>query len=132
MRKQLPNFVTIKSQLAAMAGVALLTALFAESQAQAAPLAGALRQLKPHQTEGALVRVGAKVIRERRALDRYGYHHLRFRNAGEFAGYGYTDLDDSYEGDEYYPPQPHYFSHRYNWYPPLATFRYADGPWYAW
>jgi hypothetical protein len=131
MIKQLPNFLTIKSNLAALAGVAFLTATFAGSQAQPAPLAGVSRQLDSHKVSGDVVPVGGLKYRNRRALDRYGYH-FRFRYTGSFPHYRYMVIDDAYRGDDYLPPQPRYFSHRYNWYPPTATFRHADGPWYAW
>ena len=132
MIKQLPAFSTIKCNLAALVGVVLLTALFAGSQARSAPLAGVSRQLESHQASGDLVPVGGLKYRNRRALDRYGSHHFRFRYTGDFPHYRYSTFEEADEGDDYYPPQPRYFSHRYNWYPPTATFRYADPLWYAW
>ena len=131
MIKHGPDF-SIRTKRAALAGNVLLALLLPTSQAQPAPLAGAVRQLKPHQIKGALVPVGTKVFRDRQAVAQYRHHQFRFRYAGAFPGYRYGVLDDNYDGADYYPPQPHYFSHRYNWYPPLATFRYPDGPWYAW
>jgi hypothetical protein len=132
MVQQHREFATLTSRLAALAAVALLAALFAGSQAQSASLAGVSRQLASYQAHGDLVPVGGVKYRDHRALDQYGYHHFRFRYTGDFPRYRYLTFDEAYEGDDYYPPQPHYFSHRYNWYPPTATFRYADGPWYAW
>jgi hypothetical protein len=132
MVKHFPAFVLLKSKIAAFAAVALLTALFPTGQLHSAPLAGSPPQLKLHQAEGVFVLIGTKAFHERRALNRYGYHRVRFRYAGTFPGYRYTVLNGNYEDSDYYPPQPHYFSHRYNWWPPLATFRYPDGPWYAW
>ena len=129
MVKHLPGFF-IKPKRAALAASALLTLLLAESPAQSAPLAGASPQLKAYQTAGVHRRIAAKALRERRALARH--HHVRSRYAATFPRYRHAFVDYGYEGDNYYPAQPHYFSHRYNWWPPLATFRYPDGPWYAW
>jgi hypothetical protein len=132
MFKQLPNCAAKKSKFAALAGVALLIAPFAASQGQSAPLAGASRQLDANHVKGDFIQVGGLKQRDYRAADRHGYHHFQFRYSGDFPHYRYLTFDEAYEDDGYYPPQPHYFSHRYNWYPPAATFRYADGPWYAW
>jgi hypothetical protein len=127
MVKQLPNFMTVKFRLATLSGVALLTMVF-EGQALSAPLAGASRQLEPDHLED-LVQVGGSKHRDHRAVDRRGYHHYPFRYAGN---YRYTYIEDEYAGADYFPPQPRYFSHRYNWYPPFATFRNPDPLWYVW
>ena len=132
MITQLPNLMTVKFGLGALTGLALLTTVFAESQAQSAPLAGASRQLEPDHLKGDLVQVGGLRYRDHRAVDRRGHHYYRFRYAGNFPHYRYMVLEDEYDGADYFPPQPHYFSHRYNWYPPLATFRNADPLWYVW
>src|SRR5262245_11949733 len=132
MTTQLPNFVTVRFGLGALTGVALLTAVLAESQALSAPLAGASRRLELNQVNGDLIQVGSSRYRDHLAVGRRGYHLYRFHYAGKFPHYRYTDFEDEYDGPDYFPPQPHYFSHRYNWYPPLATFRKIDPLWYAW
>jgi hypothetical protein len=132
MVQQIRGFVCSRSRLAALAAVALLSVAFTSSQAQSAPLAGVSRQLESHQAHSGFVPVGGKHFRNRRALDRYGDHHFRFRYTGDFPYYRYMTFEEANEGDGYYPPQPRYFSHRYNWFPPTATFRYVDPLWYAW
>jgi len=131
MITQLSNRMTVKFRLGALTGIALLTTVLAESQALSAP-AGSSRQLEPDQLKCDLVQVGGSRYRERRAADKHGYHHFRFRYSGNFPYYRYTVFEDGYDSPDHFQSQPHYFSHRYNWYPPLATFRKADPLWYAW
>jgi hypothetical protein len=136
MVHQIRGFANFRSRLAALAAVALLSVGFTGSQAQSAVLAGVARQLERqlefHQAHGGFVLIGGKHYRNGRALDRYGSRHFRFRYTEDFPYYRYMTFEEAGEGDDYYPPQPHYFSHRYNWYPPLATFRNADPLWYSW
>jgi hypothetical protein len=132
MITQLPKLMTVKFRLGALTGVAVLLTVLGESQALSAPLAGASRQLEPDPVVRDLLHVGGLKYRDHRAVDRHGYHHFRFRYAGNFPYYRYTVFEEEYDSPDYFPPQPHYFSHRYNWYPPLATFRKADPLWYAW
>jgi hypothetical protein len=131
MAKQLPNFVPIKSRRAALAGGVLLTAFFAAAQAYSAPLAGAPRHLDSDLTMGGLVRVGGVTSINDRAFERRGYRHWRFRYTGRFPRYRYTVIHDGDEARDDYPQWPRYFSYRYNWYPPTATFRDIR-PGYAW
>jgi hypothetical protein len=132
MVQQIRGIVCSRSRLAALAAVALLSVAFTTSQAQSASLTGVSRQLQSPQAHGHFVPVGGKNYRNRRALDRYGYHHYRFRYTGDFPHYRYLTFDEGGESDDYNPPRPRYFSHRYSWYPPLATFRSVDPLWYAW
>jgi hypothetical protein len=130
MLTQLSDLMTVRLRLGALIGIALLTTAFAENQALANPLAGASRQLEPDHLND-LVQVGGSKHRDHRAVEGR-YHHYQFRFAGSFPHYRYTYLEDEYAGADYFPPQPRYFSHRYNWYPPFATFRNPDPLWYVW
>ncbi len=131
MLAQLSDFMTVRLRLGALTGVVLLTTALAEGEALSAPLAGVSRPLEPDHLED-LVQVGGSKHRDHRGADRRGYHHYQFRHAGDFPHYRYTYLEDEYAGSDYFPPQPRYFSHRYNWYPPFATFRTPDPLWYVW
>ena len=52
--------------------------------------------------KGDLVQVGGSRQRNR-AVDRRGYHHFRFRYAGNFPHYRYMDLEDEYDGARLLP-----------------------------
>jgi hypothetical protein len=132
MFTQLRNCAANKSKLFVLAGASLLAAQLASSQAQSAPLADAFGQLQTNRVSGELIPVGGLRSQYHARAGRYGHQGSGFAYTGIVPRYRYSFLDGNYEGEDYHPPQPHYFSHRYNWWPPLATFRYPDGPWYAW
>jgi hypothetical protein len=129
---QLPYSPATMSKLFILAGASIILTQSVSSQTVAAPLAEPSFQLKASQAPGVHTRIAAKALHDRRALYTYNHHHSRFHYAGRVRRHRYTLLQYDYDGGDYYPPQGHYFSHRYNWWPPLATFRYPDGPWYAW
>jgi hypothetical protein len=129
MLMPVPSPISVKPRLGALTGLALLTTVLAWNQALSAPLAGASRQLEPDHAPGDLIQVGGSRYRGHRTIERYGHHHFRLRHTGNQDRYSLSE--NGYEGVEYLPRSP-YYSHRYNWYPPIATFRYADPLWYVW
>lgn len=132
MVRQLPSLITVKRRLGALTGLALLTTVFAEDQVFSAPLSGASRQIEPDHVNSEIVRIKSVKYRGQSTVDRRGYRYYHFRYAGDFPQYRYTVFEEGYASGDYFPPEPHYYSHRYNWYPPLTTFRNVDPLWYAW
>jgi hypothetical protein len=132
MFTQLPNYMMVKFTLGALSAVGLLMMVGPECQALPAPLFDASRQLNPDQAKSDLIQVAGAKQRAYRLAHKRDSRHFRFRYVGSFPHYRYTVFEEDYASADYLPPQPHYFSHRYNWYPPLATFRNADPLWYSW
>ena len=132
MLMQFRRPISVKLRLGALAGLTILTTVFAEDQVFSAPLSGASRLLEPKHVNGEIVRIKGVKYRGQSAVDRRGYRYYRFRYAGSFPQYRYSVFEEGYASDDFFPPVPHYYSHRYNWYPPLATFRNVDPLWYVW
>src|SRR5262245_19414219 len=126
MITQLPNPMMVKFTLGALTVVGLVMTVAPECLALPAPLVSASRHLNLDQAKSDLIKVSDSKHRAYRHADQHGPRQFRFRYANTFPLHRYTTFDEDYASSDFFPPQPKYFSHRYSWYPPLATFRNPD------